>query len=504
MALPKYVRTIGGTNLYYDRGVPKKLWDFTTQRRIRIPLDVTASDSMRAIFEATGRASDSYDRQLRVIENSDAVIGSEEHLQEAVNTVLKKVGAKSGAAAGGKVKTAVPGKEELLERLTAEGVLTLNGKKLTVTDTDNLFSALAEVIGDARADALLEPVKDEHPAVLAGARQALKSQRRQERLKLSDLWLSYLAGRVKRYEESGKSPQQVARDSKKLADLGERFMAHIGDVYVDAPHAADQIHAGLDAYVDAELLRCKPSSVQRRLNDFIAAIKQGVRKKRLQLQITPPDVGKIVSAQKATMSAAQQVELLMKADCMEGALCLLLLQCGGMQSEVQAIDLDEGMRTLQMPVPYLMMGKKTEARKRATPVAIGTAHIVKHFPAMHEYVNSVTESAVSHRLATWLQSNIGPDLTAHCGRHTLKAQAVAKNANPLHVVMIAGWGYGGVKMSDKIVNYGASAIEDSDILQALTETSRQMFPHLVDAAQPNVTPIRRKAKAKSKAKKRGA
>ena len=71
----------------------------------------------------------------------------------------------------------------------------------------------------------------------------------------------------------------------------------------------------------------------------------------------------------------------------------------------------------------------------------------------------------------------------------------------MHVAMIAGWSTGGVSLSDHMSRYGRAAIEKSEQLQALSETSRTMFAHLVEKPPANVVPMRKKAKAKS-AKKR--
>ena len=52
MDLPKYVRTITGNALYYDRVVPKRLHHLTPDRRIRIPLGMDASLPLKAIQRA--------------------------------------------------------------------------------------------------------------------------------------------------------------------------------------------------------------------------------------------------------------------------------------------------------------------------------------------------------------------------------------------------------------------------------------------------------------------
>jgi hypothetical protein len=129
--------------------------------------------------------------------------------------------------------------------------------------------------------------------------------------------------------------------------------------------------------------------------------------------------------------------------------------------------------------------------------------IRKWLPEIHGWLNSVTESNVSKALGDWLTDLFGSKYTAHgAGRHTFKAQALAAAANPLHVAEIAGWATGGLQIGQHMVStYGRSAIERSEQLQALSETSRTMFAHLVEKPPANVVPLKKKkAKAKRKAR----
>ena len=85
------------------------------------------------------------------------------------------------------------------------------------------------------------------------------------------------------------------------------------------------------------------------------------------------------------------------------------------------------------------------------------------------------------------------------GRHTFKSQALAVAANPLHVAEIAGWATGGLQIGQHMVStYGRSAIERSEQLQALANTSRLMFAHMVDEAPANVVPLKKPKKKPSK------
>ncbi len=102
-------------------------------------------------------------------------------------------------------------------------------------------------------------------------------------------------------------------------------------------------------------------------------------------------------------------------------------------------------------------------------------------------------------LGDWLTDLFGSKYTAHsAGRHTFKAQALAVAANPLHVAEIAGWATGGLQIGQHMVSsYGQSAIERSEQVQSVSETSLTMFAHLVEKPPANVVPTKKKAARKS-------
>ena len=154
-----------------------------------------------------------------------------------------------------------------------------------------------------------------------------------------------------------------------------------------------------------------------------------------------------------------------------------------MQSEVGSLNLKKALKSLKHSTPYLLFNEdtegKTEVRRRVSPVTVQPEIIAKWLPEIHEWLNSVTESAVSARLSLWLSDLYGTHLTPHgAGRHTFKATAMAVAANPMHVAMIAGWSTGGVSLSDHMSRYGRAAIEKSEQLKALSETSPVSYTHL--------------------------
>ncbi|MDA9941815.1 hypothetical protein N9C62_04335 [Luminiphilus sp.] len=71
MDLPKYIRTMAGSALYYDRGVPTRLYSLTPDRRIRIPLGIVASSPLKAIQRAALDAQEEFDARITLLDSSD-------------------------------------------------------------------------------------------------------------------------------------------------------------------------------------------------------------------------------------------------------------------------------------------------------------------------------------------------------------------------------------------------------------------------------------------------
>jgi len=72
MDFPKYVRPIGGNALYYDRVIPKRLHALTSERKIRIPLNLDSDAPLKAIQRASLDASEEFESRIALLDSSSA------------------------------------------------------------------------------------------------------------------------------------------------------------------------------------------------------------------------------------------------------------------------------------------------------------------------------------------------------------------------------------------------------------------------------------------------
>lgn len=488
--LPKYVRPDNGVALYYVRYVPKRLHSLTSERKIRIPLGLDQDAPQKAIQRATLDAAEEFEARIALIDSSSADLLTDDQHEHLVAALLRRLG---------NAKPGLPDVQFTLmptddpEDYRGFTIVDKDGVEHVIDpNSPNLIASLNSLARGVQAGELLAGV-DAEPVIKEKARQALIKGAKKKRRRISDLWQAW-------FEDVG--GRQNERVQAKYAKYGSDLLVLTGDHYVDAQDALDHVHRGMDEYVELKLSEGagKPG-IEKALNLWCAAMRRGSKTHRLRWMIEPPSLTHIRHKvrQKDTLDNDQQLLLVEHADCLEGALMLLELQTACMQSEVASLDLKKALKSLNHSTPYLLFNEdgegKTEARRRASPVTVRPDLIRKWLPEIHEYVNRVTESQVSRLLTNWLTELYGTHLTPHgAGRHTFKATALAAGANPMHVAMIAGWSTGGVSLSDHMSRYGRAAIEKSEQLQALSETSRMMFDHLVVPSPTNVTRLKRKAK----------
>jgi len=485
MDFPKYVRPIGGNALYYDRVIPKRLHALTSERKIRIPLNLDSDAPLKAIQRASLDASEEFESRIALLDSSSAETLTDDQMAHNVTALLRKLNAQPGLP-GVRFEQLNP---DDLERFRGATVIDADGVEHVIDpDSPDLMASLQSLSRGLAAGDILAGVEAD-PIVKERARMALIKGMGKKRRRISDLWAAWF---------SDVGERQSERVRAKYAKYGKHLLTITGDHYVDAPDALDQIHRGMDEYVDLKLSEGagKPG-IEKALNLWCAAMRRGSKTHRLRWMIEPPSLTHIKHRvkQKDTLDNDQQMLLVEYADCLEGALMLLELQTACMQSEVKSLDLKKALKSLSHSTPYLLFNEdgegKTEARRRASPITVRPDLIRKWLPEIHDYVNRVTESQVSRLLTNWLTDLYGTHLTPHgAGRHTFKATALAAAANPMHVAMIAGWSTGGVSLSDHMSRYGRAAIEKSEQLKALSETSRMMFDHLVVPPPSNVTKLK--------------
>lgn len=500
MDLPKYVRTMKGNALYYDRAVPTRLHGLSTERRIRIPLGLQSDAPPKTIERAALDASEEYDARIALLDASDVHMLQDDVVAHNVAALLRNLQVEPGMPQVRMVN--IDGSELDDESMRGQGMFADDGSFHyvgTEEESPDYAAAVDSMVKTVQAVNILHEV-EAHPIVKEAAKKALIKGMGKKRKRISDLWAAWF---------NDVMAEKSEREQKRYQRYGTDLLVLTGDHHVDAPDALDHIHRGMDEYVELKLSEGKGKpGIEKALNLWCAAMRRGSKTNRLRWLIEPPSLSHIKHKvkPKGTLDDEQQKTLLENAGCLEGALMLLELQTACMQSEVASLNLKKALKSLKHSTPYLLFNEdtegKTEVRRRVSPVTVQPEIIAKWLPEIHEWLNSVTESAVSARLSAWLSDLYGTHLTPHgAGRHTFKATAMAVAANPMHVAMIAGWSTGGVSLSDHMSRYGRAAIEKSEQLRALSETSRLMFANLVDEAPANVVPLKKPKKKPAKTRR---
>lgn len=96
MDFPKYVRPIGGNALYYDRVIPKRLHALTSERKIRIPLNLDSDAPLKAIQRASLDASEEFESRIALLDSSSAETLTDDQMAHNVTALLRKLNAQPG------------------------------------------------------------------------------------------------------------------------------------------------------------------------------------------------------------------------------------------------------------------------------------------------------------------------------------------------------------------------------------------------------------------------
>ncbi|MEY3006030.1 MAG: hypothetical protein RI942_372, partial [Pseudomonadota bacterium] len=92
MKLPKYIRTIGNSDrLHYQRDYPTRLRIYFPKKTFSYPLDLKVSEATESkLAKAIARASEAFELQIKMIENSDPDAFGASELDMAVTEFLRK------------------------------------------------------------------------------------------------------------------------------------------------------------------------------------------------------------------------------------------------------------------------------------------------------------------------------------------------------------------------------------------------------------------------------
>lgn len=267
------------------------------------------------------------------------------------------------------------------------------------------------------------------------------------------------------------------------------ILKHIGDCLTEDPAADKLISKGLEAYAyERTQDAVKGQTINRDMKGSLAAFRRVSKYFKLGWVIEVPEISEAPAAEREVLTDEEQEALVrwcLKTNDKFSAILLAQFHSGLMATEVKRLGEDpEENIVLDGSTPYLLIKHTTkkEQRKRIVPLVLGLGVIQRHLGEGIQWLNSSTESNHSHILKSKLYSATGnPRVTAHCLRHTWNCNATGMDVNLIHRALIAGWASAGrdAAFTQEMLRYGRTGLQRVKIVQALADTQRKIFAHLL-------------------------
>ncbi|EGG28350.1 hypothetical protein IMCC3088_322 [Aequoribacter fuscus] len=478
MKLPRYVRTIGNSDrLHYQRDYPTKLRLYFPKKTFSYPLDLKVSEATESkLAKAIARASEAYELQIKMIENSDPDAFGASELDMAVTEFLRKRQLSRGQHLKVAKDLDVSAEEERLKQ------------QLQAHEEDYSDMVIPEF--DDVVDKYNRGEKlTFEDRVTAEAWTSLHNRAKAKPKTLSSLWSDYAAS---------KGIDTSSREGKRITNRWKRWLAMAGNVAISNA-TLDHIHDGLDAYVANRVAEgVSGASIRRELNDIVACLRYASKRYRFSWVIERPDVPKSKPKQRVVIKRSEQLQLVdycvstSGSEASVAACVLLMLQGAMMPSEIKRLTPERLRLSGELPLLLVDGETKTNARKRVVPIVLGVEFIAEHLPKALEWLNSTTESNHSHKIKKLLYVATGNDrLTGHCCRHTFKANCDSNGVSPTAAATIAGWSGREVGFSENMLNYGTDSLAQTEVVANLFKESQKIHQHLLKPIAANVVDIKR-------------
>ena len=477
MTLPRYVRA-RRESYHYQRDYPRKLRHLTSKKTFTYPLQLqVANTNVIEIQKATIKAEEAYQRQLLLISNSDPDALSATDVEKAAADFLRK----RGLVAGQYLKIAkdpdISAREEQEQR------------QLQPDGYDYADWAVPEFEDVWYKDQTGQPLtlKDR---IVGVARQKLVNKAKAKPKTLGSLWDEYVHYR-------GIDPE--SRNGKKALKYWNRWISLAGDTVISGA-TLQHINDGMDAYVLGREGQVSSQTLVRELGDVTACLRKASRKHRLGWKIELPEIKPTPVNARNPLEPQQQKELVKaildpagKIKPMYGVTLLLYLQAGMMVSEIKRLRPEDIALDADIPHLKIVNDTKTDDRKRIVPIVLGLELIRSNIDDTIEWLQGCTESAPSATLKKIMRRTIdSPQTSPHCLRHSFKINGQRAGVSLLTIASIAGWSDEQRKASRHLLNYGSTAISQSEIVQTLYQDSLKIHQHLIDieyGSQSNVVSI---------------
>ena len=481
MVRQKYVFNKHGT-YHYQRDYPTKLKHLIQKKTFTYPLQLKVTEASELeIQKAALRAEEAYQRQLLLISNSDPDALSATDLEKAAADFLRK----RGLAAGQYVKVVkdpdISVQEEQEQR------------QLQADEHDYADWAVPEFEDVLHKYQTGQPLTLQDKIVVE-ARNKLVNKAKAKPKTLGSLWDEYVHYR-------GIDPK--SRNGKKAFKYWNRWISLAGDAVISGA-TLQHINDGMDAYVLDREGQVSSQTLIRELGDVTACLRKASRKHRFGWQIKLPEINPTQANARHPLEPQQQIELVKaildpagKIKPMYGVTLLLYLQAGMMVSEIKRLRPEDIALDADIPHLKIVNDTKTDDRKRIVPIVLGLELIRNNIEDTIKWLQGCTESAPSATLKKIMRRTIdSPQTSPHCLRHSFKINGQRAGVSLLTIASIAGWSDEQRKASRHLLNYGSTAISQSEIVQTLYQDSLKIHQHLIDieyGPASNVVSINRRS-----------
>jgi integrase len=463
MKLPKYIRNRSGT-YHYQRDYPTNLKHLSQTKSFTYPLKLLANNATETeIAKAAIRAQEAYERQIKLISNSDPEALSATELEKAAANFLRK----RSLTVGQFVAVAKDAQTTAQEEATQTQV--------QAHEADYADWAIPEFEDVLEKQARGIPLTAQDK-VIGEARMSLVSKAREKPQTLGSLWTEYAQHR-------GIDPS--SRNDKKAITRWNNWLSIAGDTVISKNTKA-HINDGLEKYINERTGKVQSSTIRRELNDITACLRMG--ELRYDWRIKLPRIKETKSKARHPIEPHQQIDLFRaildpksSIKPIHGVVLLLCIQGGMMQSEIGRLRPEDiGLDT---ETPHLSIRNKTKNkdRERVIPIVFGLELIKHNLGDTIEWLKRVTESTPSATLKKVMRRAINsPKTSVHCLRHTFKINAQAAGVPTLTISSIAGWSDPQRGASAHLKGYGSTGIAQDPNMKRLFKDSLKIHKHLID------------------------
>lgn len=471
--LPKHVRRRGAKALQYRRRFNKLPGEFTRA------MNCTQNSADSQIAAEAAALSAQYETELKIRSATSPDALDDAEIETAALAILRKIELKAGDLYPPKTETVMYDdgpREEPVDEFGADELVGID-----------------DLIQETRQGGVERPLTTEeqlrYKAMLRAKEELLKPRKRPPRY-LSQCFDWYCGNRP-----NGKP--DWPREGREYNRMNARFttiLDYIGDRPTEDPDVDRHITDGLELYAEAmeEESDMVGQSIERSWKETVAAFRRVSKVYKLRWVIETPEVKTAPAEERIVFTQEEQaaiVQWCLKADNSDdaflAAIILAQLHSGLMFTELARMlkDYDNSV-VLDGGIPYLLVKEETkkEARKRVIPIVLGRELLQKNLQKGLQWLNDTRDSNHSHLIRHRLKhATSNPEAKAHCLRHTWNTMASAADIDLIHRALIGGWSAVGKeeKFSKRMLNYGQSGLQSSEILKALQKSQRKVFKHLM-------------------------